>query len=349
LEDYKQFRKDKSEAETPGKLMGLAAVVCTRNRPDQFRRALLSLIEQTFPPDEIIVVDNAPSDDATRELVTKQFPAVRYIRESKEGLDYARNRALAESEKEIIAYLDDDAVADKNWSKSILKVFEENPKAGACTGRVLPLSMETEAQRLFEENGGFGRGEVQICLPRDACNRLNGMRAPLIAWAVSVGSGCSMAVKRPVVLALGGFDEGLDLGSVLPGGGDLDILWRVLTRGFGVIYEPGVLAWHEHRRELPAVFDQIVGHQLSLIAFLTKSLTHARGWIKLQILAFLAWRLLKPGTRLIRRLAGRDPLPVSVISRMWGNCWQGLIKYKSINRFSDLRRKRSIQNDFGAY
>lgn len=339
LEDYKQFRKDKSDVKAPGKPLGLAAVICTRNRPTRLQRALLSLTEQTLPPDEIIVVDNAPPDDATRELVTNQFPEVRYIREPAEGLDYARNRALAESNCEIIAYLDDDAVADNNWSKSILKVFKENPEVGACTGRVLPLSLETEAQRIFESNGGFSRGNAQICLPRDANKRLHGMQTPLIAWAVSVGSGCSMAVKRSVVLALGGFDEGLDLGSVMPGGGDLDILWRVLTGGFSVNYEPRVLAWHEHRRELPAVFDQIVGHQLSLIAFLTKSLVRARGWLRLQVLAFLAWRLVKPGARLVRRLFGRDPLPVSVIFRMWWNCWRGLRAY------SGARKEATISSD----
>jgi ABC-type polysaccharide/polyol phosphate export permease len=138
-----------------------------------------------------------------------------------------------------------------------------------------------------------------------------------------------------------GFDEALDLGSVMPGGGDLDILWRVLTGGFSIIYEPRVLAWHEHRRELSAVFDQIIGHQLALIAFLTKSFVRARGWTKLQILAFLVWRLLKPGVRLIRRLVGRDPLPVSVIFRMWWNCWRGIRAYSGARKetasYSDSR------------
>ena len=307
--------------------MGLTAVICTRNRTDQLQRALLSLINQTLPPNEIIVVDNAPTDNATRLLVTKQYPDVRYVHEPAAGLDFARNRALGESSQDIIAFLDDDAVADKNWSQSIIDVFKKNPEVGACTGRILPFSLETESQRLFEDNGGFSRGNVRICLPRDAQRRLHGLRVPLIAWAVSVGCGCSMAVKRSVALSLCGFDKGLDKGPVMPGGGDLDMFWRVLTGGFSVIYEPEVLAWHEHRRELTAVFDQIVGHQRSLIAFLTKSFVRARGWIRLQILAFLAWRLLKPAVRLVRRLAGRDPLPVPVILRMWWNCCRGLRAY----------------------
>jgi GT2 family glycosyltransferase len=322
LEDCKQLGKSKSDVKALKDHIGLTAVICTRNRPDRLHRALLSIEEQVLPPDEIIVVDNAPSDDATRELVKSRFPKVRYIRELAEGLNFARNRALMESNREIVAYMDDDAVADRSWVRSIYNVFKGSPEAGVCTGRILPLALETEAQRLFEENGGFSRGDVRICLPRDARNRLHGLRAPLIAWAVSVGCGCSF-----VALSLGGFDNGLDMGYVMPGGGDLDMFWRILVAGFSVIYEPEVLAWHEHRRELAAVFDQIVGHQRSLIAFLTKSIIHARARIRLQILAFLAWRLLKPGVRMIRRLVGRDPLPGSVILRMWWNCWQGLWVY----------------------
>ena len=51
---------------------------------------------------------------------------------------------------------------------------------------------------------------------------------PFIGWCIRVGLGASMAVRRSVILELGGFDEALDMGAVLPGGGDLDILWRVL-------------------------------------------------------------------------------------------------------------------------
>jgi GT2 family glycosyltransferase len=326
--------------------IGLTAAICTRNRTAILNRALSSLVKQTLPPNEIIVVDNAPIDDANHELVSKRFPEVRYLKESVEGLDYARNRALSESNQDIVAFLDDDAVADKNWSKEILSVFKENPDVGVCTGRVLPLSLETEAQRIFESNGGFSRGNVQIFLPLDASKRLHGRRAPLIAWAVSVGNGCSMAIRRSVALALRGFDEDLDLGSVLPGGGDLDILWRVVTGGFSTVYEPRVLAWHEHRRDLPAVFDQIVGHQFSLIAFLTKSLIHARGHMKLQVLIFLVWRLLKPGARMVCSLVGRDPLPGRVLLRMWWNCWRGLTGYKSARQISELRRKRANPGRF---
>jgi hypothetical protein len=54
--------------------------------------------------------------------------------------------------------------------------------------------------------------------------------------------GASYAIRRRTALELGGFDEALDMGSVLPGGGEQDMLWRVLAAGHHVVYEPRVRA-----------------------------------------------------------------------------------------------------------
>ena len=218
------------------------------------------------------------------------------------------------------------------------RVFEEDGSIGACTGRVEALGLETEAQRLFEANGGFGRGTRRISLPADATGRLRGLPAPLICWAVSLGAGCSMAFRRNAVDAIGGFDPALDLGSVLPGGGDLDAFWRVLQQGFTVVYEPRALVRHEHRRELSDVEDQLVGHQLALITFLTKTQKRSAGAQRFGILTYLLWRLVKPGTRLVRRLAGRDPLPSRVLLRMWGGCIRGLFAYPRMLRIAAARQ-----------
>ena len=56
----------------------VTAVVCTRERPDALRRCLASLAAQDYPRAGILVVDNAPTGDATRRVVD-EFPAVRYV------------------------------------------------------------------------------------------------------------------------------------------------------------------------------------------------------------------------------------------------------------------------------
>lgn len=316
----------------------LTAAICTHDRPHLLKRALSSLVAQQGALAEILVVDNAPSDGRTRTLVADAFPSVRYLHEPSPGLDFSRNRALRAATGEVVAFLDDDAVADPGWSAALTAAFQA-PGVGAVTGRVEALTLETEAQRLFEANGGFGRGSRRVHLPHDAGQPLHGRRAPLIAWAVSVGSGCSLAVRRDLALRLGGFDEALDLGEVLPGGGDHDILWRVLESGYEVVYEPGALARHEHRREPAAMAAQVAGHQRALVALVVKILARTRGRRRAPIAAFLAWRLLKPGHRLARRAMGRDPLPASLLLRMWGDCLRGLWAYPLARREAERRRR----------
>jgi GT2 family glycosyltransferase len=261
---------------------------------------------------------------------------VRFLLEPVPGLNFARNRALAAATQDVVAFLDDDAVADPGWAAAMLAPFAD-PGVGAVTGRVEALELATEGQRLFEANGGFSRGETEVRLPRDAALPLHGRKAPRIAWAVSVGSGCSLAVRRRLLLGLGGFDPALDLGPALPGGGDHDALWRVLEAGAAVVYTPAARAWHEHRREADAVAGQIAGHQRALVAFLVKSLRGARGTARLPILAFLLWRLAKPAVRLLRRAVGRDPLPAGLLLRMQLQCWAGLWAYGAARRTARRR------------
>lgn len=324
--------------------MGVSVAVCTHARPAQLARALDSLLAQRPAAAEILVVDNAPPDNATRAMLAVRFPAerfpqVRYLLEPVQGLDFARNRALARATGDVVAFLDDDAVAAEGWVGALAAVFAADENVAVCTGRVEALGQDTEGERLFEANGGFSRGLARIRLPADAARPLDGRPAPLIAWAVSVGSGCSYAVRRTTALALGGFDEALDLGAALPGGGDHDLLWRALQAGHSVVYEPAALARHAHRPTAGGVHAQVVGHQRGLLAFLGKHLVSADGGARGPLAGYVAWRLLKPGVRLARRALGRDPLPATVLARMWWNCWAGLVAYPRARRLARARRE----------
>lgn len=315
----------------------ISVAICTRDRPEKLRRALESLLRQTAAPAEIVVVDNAPGSDATRRLIAAEFPEVRYVREPVAGLDFARNRALREAKHEIVAFLDDDAVAEAAWVGATAAAFRESDGISVVTGRVQALALESPGERLFEANGGFARGLRRIHLPRDAGRLMKVAPVPLIAWSLGIGSGCSMAVKRSAVLRLGGFDPALDLGPELPGGGDLDIFWRVLDAGQEIVYDPLVVARHEHRRDYAAAARQITEHNRSAVAFLTKALAEAKGARKLSITAFLLWRLAKPGFRLARRAVGRDPLPAPLLLRLWLATVRGVFAYPYAARSARLR------------
>ncbi|MGH7494718.1 MAG: glycosyltransferase family 2 protein [bacterium] len=136
----------------------VTVAVCTRNRTAELSICLEALRSLDYTAMDLLVIDNAPSNDATECLVRAQYPEVRYVCEPRPGLDWARNRAIAEAQGEIIAFTDDDVIVDDNWVNALSQVFAENPDVMVVTGLVVPYELETKAQSLFEGYGGFGRG-----------------------------------------------------------------------------------------------------------------------------------------------------------------------------------------------
>jgi GT2 family glycosyltransferase len=312
--------------------------ICTRNRPVELAEALRSIARQEYPPDEILVIDNGCQEEI-RELTEGIIPNARYVPEHSPGLNFARNRALSETTSEIIAFLDDDAEADPFWVRSIAECFAKFPMSGAVTGLTVPLELDTEAQQLCESNGGFGRGFSRRVLPHHR-RRWLGFRLPLVADSIDVGNGCNMAFRNNVLKQLGGFDEALGAGTKLPGGDEMDMFYRVIRAGHELVYEPRALARHRHRRTKTELLEQLKGHQKGLTAFISKTLRGERGFTWIGVALFLAWRLARPGVRMIHRLVGRDALPLHFHARIFLACLAGLGNYQaSTRRVQDLVRK----------
>jgi glycosyltransferase involved in cell wall biosynthesis len=234
----------------------LTIAICTRDRPECVERLLRSLGAQaTALPEgsaglEILLVDNAPLDERTRKLAA-QWSEVRYVREPRPGLNFARNRALQEARGEILAFLDDDVIADRHWMAGFANAWTDNRDAAAFTGQILPMELETEAQVLFEKRGGFRRGFDRVRYgPVQPDDGLYPGAAGI------VGTGANMAFRTDVLRRMGGFDDALDTGAPVPGGGDLDILYRIIRAEYTLVYEPRFLVFHQHRRDMAALRRQ---------------------------------------------------------------------------------------------
>jgi starch synthase len=243
----------------------ITVAVCTRDRPELLALCLASLLAQNDPPEEILVVDNVPTDDRTWELAAEL--GVRYEREPCPGLDFARNRALRFACGEVVAFVDDDVVADRHWVASGRSTWRQHPDAGAVTGQILPVELATGAQVAFERRGGFRGGNEQV---RYVGDHLDG-NAIYPYGPGMFGAGANLAVRRDVALRLGGFDEALDTGPPLPGGGDLDMMHRVIRSGHALVYEPRAVVFHRHRRDDDGLRRQYESWGQSLMAWAVKT------------------------------------------------------------------------------
>lgn len=315
----------------------LTVAICTKDRPEPLARCLASLerlrgasLNSAF---EVLVVDNAASDARTRDLVAT-FAGVRYAAEPRPGLDFARNRAVEDARGDLLAFLDDDVVVDAGWLDGLKTAWASCPGAGGFTGQVLPYELETPAQILFEQGGGFRRGFDRVHFgpptPDDAIYPCG---------AGVFGTGANMAFRRDVLQALGGFDEALDTGKPLPGGGDHDIFYRVVRAGHPFVYEPTYLVFHQHRRELEALRRQYWSWGAAVMAFVVK---HYRGDRpqRPRLRRLVRWWFRDQVDRLVRSLRGRHALPVRmVLAEMVGGV-QGLCgEYgRSVRRTERIRR-----------
>jgi O-antigen biosynthesis protein len=240
----------------------VSVVLCTRDRPDDLRKCLQALLSLRPEPLEIVVVDNAPSSDASQEVVA-EHPRVRYLREPRPGLSWARNRGVLESSGEVVAFTDDDVLVDRGWVGQLQRAFAENAEAAAVTGLIVPAELETESQQLFESASGFGRGYE----PKRVHYPLRSGPLPWRAAATGIlGSGANMAFRRSAFQQLGLFAVELGAGTRTEGGEDLEMLYRAVKRGMPIVYEPRAFVWHRHRRKPEELVKQIHGWGVGCLA-----------------------------------------------------------------------------------
>ncbi|MBA3560077.1 MAG: glycosyltransferase [Gemmatimonadaceae bacterium] len=293
----------------------ISIVVCTRDRSALLGKCLRTLAALDYPAFEIIVVDNAPASDETEQLVSDfqtQMP-LRYTRENRPGLDWARNRGIAEARHDIIAFTDDDVRVDASWLRGLARAFAD-PEIGLVTGLVVPAKLETEAQQLFElVYGGMGKG----MRPRVWGSHNVGPYD--LVTAHHLGVGANMAFRRRTLEKLGGFDTALDVGTPSHGGGDLDMFHRALLSGVTVRYEPNAFVWHLHRHDITALRRQLYDNGRAFGVYLLLLLR--RGDVPRFVTVnfariWLQWHL----GRIARRFLSRKKLPLPLIlAEIWGS------------------------------
>jgi O-antigen biosynthesis protein len=257
----------------------VSVVIATGDREAQLERCLMTICAMAEQPREVIVVDNRPSSPGTRALVTRLAHTearLRYIAEARPGSSVARNRGIAETRAPLVAITDDDVVVDPSWLRSLVQPFAD-PSVLATTGLVLPLELETKAQKLFERYAGFSKGTKRRVY--DMADHRAPERLLYPFWGGIFGSGNSMAFRSDWLKANRGFDPALGAGSVALAGADIDAMTHAVLDG-ALVYEPKAVCWHEHRRSEDAFRRQLFNYGVGLTAIFTKWLVRDSQFIR---------------------------------------------------------------------
>ena len=248
-----------------------SVVVCTRDRPDDLRRCLTSLTIQDHPNFGVWVVDNAPATGITQQIVDSfgSDMEIHYVAEPRPGLSRARNMALRSDLGEgIVAWLDDDEVADSLWLTELARAFDGRPEVVAASGVVIAAELDTQAQVWFEQYGGHSKGRG---FTPDWFSPLTWCRQHPLYPLPPFGVGANMALRTDALRRLGGFDEALGAGTFAQGSEDTKMFTDLLRTGGTVAYWPSAVTRHFHRRDLDGLRRQMRGYGTGLTAFYTAS------------------------------------------------------------------------------
>ncbi len=192
-------------------------------------QSIESLLAQTLPPDEILVIDDG-SHDATPEIAAR-YPQITLIRhEQNLGLAAARNTAFRRARNELVASLDADCVADANWLVSLATHFAD-PKITGAGGRLKEGVQRTVADRWRAAHMAQEWG-------------LEPIRDPKFLF------GCNNLFRKSAVLEAGGYDE-----AMRTNGEDADLSRRLRERGGQLLYDPSARATHLRHDTTRSILD----------------------------------------------------------------------------------------------
>lgn len=258
----------------------ISLVICTRDRPDSLKACLRSLQASSELPDEIIIVDNAPSTDLTHQIVS-EIQGVKYVLEPSPGLDIARNTGILHSSSDIVAYTDDDVLVHSDWIFQLRRAFVD-PEIVAVTGLVCAAELETRPQYIFERHWSFNRGYQCLTFDRAYFDKYSPVGVP--AWRI--GAGANMAFRRSVFKIVGFFDERLDVGAA-GCSGDSEIWYRTLAEGLKCRYDPSAVVFHVHRRDMESLKRQLFFYMRGHVAELLIRFERYKHWGNLVRLTLL--------------------------------------------------------------
>lgn len=211
--------------------MRWSIVICTHNRCTELIENLPKLKSLDYPSSnyEIIIVDNASSDntpDAAAEF------GVRYVHEETIGLSQARNRGIAESKGDFIAFVDDDAWPEAHWLHALDQAFCD-PKVGGAGGKILPVWKYLPRwpdwldERLRNCFTVLDLGEAKyLCYP-------------------TYPYGTNIAFRKTLLNDVGGFNHQLGrIGNRLLSGEETELCLRIEKAGYFIRYTPNAVVHH---------------------------------------------------------------------------------------------------------
>ena len=226
--------------------MKIAVVILNWNGKKILEKFLPNVIEHSADVAEVIVADNASTDDSV-EFLKQSFPQIRLIQNAENGgFSKGYNDALKHIEADYFVLLNSDIEVTKNWIQPVIDLMERNPEIAVCQPKIRSYHEREKFEYAGAAGGFIDRFGYPFCRGRvfetvetdtgqydDVCE---------VFWA----TGAAMFVKASIYREFGGLDE--DFFAHME---EIDFCWRVKNAGYKVMYCPHSTVYHVGGGTLP--------------------------------------------------------------------------------------------------
>lgn len=214
----------------------VSIVICSHNRSADLSECLLALIPQIGARAEVILVDSAsdPKNRAEMEKLATLDQAVKLIRADQPGLSRARNRGAGLADADWVVFLDDDTVPFPDWlAKLLATLHAASPTQAIIGGAIYPRWPDGMSGEHLSKRWKMFLSLAEANQPGSVTE----------GFAVN---GANYAIRRRVLLDIGGFSETLGRvrGSLISGE-DSHVIKRVLDAGLGASFDPAFKVYHK--------------------------------------------------------------------------------------------------------
>ncbi|MCL2682792.1 MAG: glycosyltransferase family 2 protein [Bacteroidales bacterium] len=226
--------------------MKIAVVILNWNGKKFLEKFLPNVIEHSTDRAEVIVADNASTDDSV-EFLKQNFPHIRLIQNAENGgFSKGYNDALKHVEADYFILLNSDIEVTSNWIQPVIDLMESDPNIVVCQPKIRSYDEREKFEYAGAAGGFIDRFGYPFCRGRifetievdkgqydDVCE---------VFWA----TGAAMFVKASVYREFGGLDE--DFFAHME---EIDFCWRVKNAGYKVMYCPNSTIYHIGGGTLP--------------------------------------------------------------------------------------------------
>lgn len=226
--------------------MRFSIIIVSWNALDHLQTFLPSVAATDHPNFEVIIADNASTDDS-RQWVNTHYPDMEVVTfERNFGYCGGNNRAVPKASGDILVFLNNDVEVEPDWLRHLERGFESGPGIAAIQPKLRSYKHPESFEYAGAAGGFLDRYGFPFCRGRifDTVEQDNGQynRPSDILWA----SGAALAVKKAAFVEAGGFDEDFEFHME-----EIDLCWRLWNTGYRVRYCPESVVYHLGGGSLP--------------------------------------------------------------------------------------------------